>query len=438
MEQLTAHLAERYRGRTSLVAERGGEGGFVMVFIALMLTTMLIFAAFTIDFGSWYTRSAELKKAADAAALAGVVWMPEFDQAQQYALAAAAKNGFVNGVNNIQVSVSDVPGNDRQLKVSITDTKAKQFFSRLVTQSQRISRTSIAEYIMPVPLGSPKNTFGTGDLLASPDTENFWAAVSGYCSGHESGDKVSTGFESYSTSGTGCNNGSPANSDDYDAGGYLYAIDLPANTTSLKLDVYDAEYNQNNTSDNELVNNQTVNTTYQIYDRNPTPLDLSNLTLLSTVNVPTNSATYANQWKNLYTWANPKAGQYYIRVKTAATDTTNSRGSNGFSLRAYTGGSFATCTTISGAPGYSASCPMVHAVSDMSIYANATGTSASFYLAQIDAVNAGKTMRINLFDPGEGASTLQILDPNGNPASFNWSTPCSRRRRRPAAAAARA
>ena len=405
--------------------ELGGEGGFVMVFIALMLTVMLVFAAFTVDFGSWYTRSAELKRAADAAALAGVVWMPELDQAQQYAIATAAKNGFVNGQNNIVIVVDDVPGNNRQLKVTITDTKAQQFFSRLVTQRQSISRSSIAEYVMPVPLGSPKNTFGTGDLLTGTDQENFWAAVSGYCAGHESGDKKLTRNESYSQSGSGCNNGSPSNDDDYDAQGYLYAVDLPANTTSLKLDVYDAEYNQNNTSDNELVNNQTINTTYQIYDRNATPLDLSNLTLLSTVNVPTNSATYANQWKNLYTWANPKAGQYYVRVITAATDTNNSRGSNGFSLRAYTGGSFATCTTITGSANYSASCPQVHAVSDMSIYANATGSTASFYLAQIDPIHAGKTMRINLFDPGEGASALQILDPNGNPSTFSWSTPCN-------------
>jgi hypothetical protein len=34
-------------------------------------------------------------------------------------------------------------------------------------------------------------------------------------------------------------------------------------------------------------------------------------------------------------------------------------------------------------------------------------------------------MRINLFDSGEGASSLQILDPNGNPTPFTWSTPCN-------------
>jgi hypothetical protein len=61
----------------------------------------------------------------------------------------------------------------------------------------------------------------------------------------------------------------------------------------------------------------------------------------------------------------------------------------------------------------------------MSIFANLDGATADFYLAQIDPIHAGKTMRINLFDSGEGASSLQILDPNGNAAAFSWSTPCN-------------
>jgi Flp pilus assembly protein TadG len=413
--------------------DRDREHGFVAVFLALILTIMLVFAAFTVDFGSWYTRSAELKRAADAAALAGVVWMPEFDQAQQYALATAAKNGFVNGQNNITVTVDDIPNNNRQLKVTIRDNKAKQFFSKLVTNSQSIGRSSLAEYVLPVPLGSPKNTFGTGDILSGTDKENFWAAVSGYCSGHESGDKKLSKYESYSTSSStsACQStGSPSSDDDYDPEGYLYAIDLPQDSTSLKLDVYDGEYNQDGTTvpqDGELVNNQTITTTYKLYDRNPTPLDLSNLTLLNTINVTTNSSSYKNQWVRLNTWTNPKAGQYYVRVLTnnGGTETTNSRGSNGFGLRAFTGSSFATCTTISGSANYAANCPQVHAVSDMSIFANLSGTTADFYLAQIDPIHAGKTMRINLFDSGEGASSLQILDPNGNPSAFSWSTPCN-------------
>ena len=105
-----------------------------------------------------------------------------------------------------------------------------------MTQSQSIGRSSLAEYVLPVPLGSPKNTFGTGDLLSGADRENFWAAVSGYCSGHESGDKKLSKYESYSTSSStsACQpNGSPASDDDYDPEGYLYA-DRPARRTSRR------------------------------------------------------------------------------------------------------------------------------------------------------------------------------------------------------------
>ncbi len=141
--------------------------------MAISMTIILGFTAFTVDYGSWYNRSTQLKRAADAAALAGVVWMPEFEAAQTAALAAAARNGFVDGQNNIEVDVEEVAGNNRQLEVSIRDTKAQQFFSRVVMQKQSIGRTSMAEYVLPVPLGSPKNTLGTGDILSGSDRENF-------------------------------------------------------------------------------------------------------------------------------------------------------------------------------------------------------------------------------------------------------------------------
>jgi putative Flp pilus-assembly TadE/G-like protein len=406
------------------------EQGFIMVVTAIVMTMMILFAGLAIDVGSWNERGAELKRAADAAALAGVVWMPDFNKAQQVALDTAQKNGFTNGVNNVTVSVQQVANNNRQLKVTITDGKAKQWFSKLATGSQAITRGSTAEYVLPVPLGSPKNTFGTGNLLGGSDTENFWAAVNGYCAGHESGDDRLAFYESYtSTSGaTQCNNGS-AQSGSYDSNGYLYAIELPTAVSALKLEVYDAAfYNSGSTSDNALGSGaQTITTTYKIYDRNPTPLDLSNLTLLKTTTLAadtTSPTNYQNQWVNFYTWNNAAAGTYYVRVYTKNGEL-NSRGSNGFALRAYTGSSFATCSTITGSSNYSASCPQIHGVDAISVYANFTSTTPSFYLAQVDPIHAGKTMRVTLFDPGEGASSIQILDPNGNPATFNWSTPCN-------------
>lgn len=406
-----------------------GEDGVVLVITAIVLTTLLLFGAFAVDVGAWYVRAAELKRAADAAALAGVVWMPDFETAQRAALETAARNGFVDGADDIAISVTAVPGQNRRLQVRITDASATQFFSGLVVTKQSLTRTSIAEYVLPVPLGSPKNTFGTGDLLAGGDRESFWAAVNGYCAGHESGDDKLARYESYSTSSgaTQCNNGSPS-SGTYDPDGYLYAIELPSGATSLKLEVYDAPYyTSGSPSDIAIASGaQTVTTIFEVYDRNPTPLDLSNLTLLDTYTLTTNvsPSTYQNRWVRLHTWDNPQAGQYYLRVRTLEGEL-NSRASNGFAIRAYTGSAFATCSTIVGAPNYSAACPQVHGVKDISIYANGPSATSDFYLAQVDPVHAGKTMRVTLFDAGEGSSTLRIIDPNGNPVAFSWSTPCN-------------
>lgn len=416
------------RDRTSIVRPRREEGGFVTAFMAIVMVTLLIFTGFAVDVGAWYARSAEIQRAADAAALAGVVWMPDFEVASAHALEAAARNGFENGKDGIQVIPERVPGNERQLRVTIRDTDAPRYFSSVVLGKQSIGRDATAQYVLPVPMGSPKNVLGTGDLLSGGNRENFWAAVNGYCAGHESGDLKLARYESYTRS-TGrtahCNNGS-ALSPDYDPEGYLYAVNLKEDAPSLTLQAYSAGYHRSGASmDMALASeDQSVTTIFQIYDRNPTPLDLSNLPLVKTITIGTNDSYWGNDWRTLHTFSAPKAGTYYIRVKTAA-QTSESRASNGFALRAYTGNNFSVCTTVPGEPGYSATCPQIHAITDLSIFANISGSSASFYLAEVDPVHAGKTMRVKLFDAGEGAKSIEILDPNGNPATFSWSTACN-------------
>lgn len=413
---------------------RADERGVVLVVTVIVMTVLCLFAGLAVDIGSWFVRAAEIKRATDAAALAGVVWMPELDAARTAALAAAARNGFVHGVDGVTVTVQEVVNDNRRLRVVISDGRVDQYFSRIAVARQAITRSSEAEYVLPVPLGSPRNTFGTETLLPGTATdENFWAAVNGWCAGRESGDDKLARYESYTaTAGaTQCNNGSAA-SDRYDPGGYLYAINLPANATSLALEVYDPAFNTTYPSgvpvpDRSIVNSfQQVTTVFEVYDRNPTPLDLTNLPLRSTTTFTTNQnqAAFRNQWVRLATWTNPAAGQYYLRVRTEAGQL-NSRAVNGFGLRVFTGSTFASCTTIAGAADYSASCPQVYGVYDISVYANGPNTTSDFYLAQVDPVHAGKTMRITLFDAGEGSDSLRVIDPNGNPASFRWSTACN-------------
>ena len=413
------------------------DRGFTLTLAALILVPLLVLSAMAVDVGAWFSRGSGLQKAADAAALAGVVWMPDFDKAADVALETAARNGFVDGVDGITVTPAKVSGNDQQLKVTVADSNAPQFFSQLVLDKVAINRAATGEYILPVPLGSPKNIFGTGSLTFGASTpENFWAAVNGYCSGHESGDLKLAFWESYDTTASAtaqCNNGSVGTAD-YDPEGYLYAVELPASSGQLTLQAYDPSYMDascpggGSSPDLRLSGElQTITTTFQMYDRDDTPLSSSDNPLVTTYTANSCDATNRNTWRTLHTFTSPQAGTYYIRVKTAA-QTTESRGSNGFGLRAYTGASFSLCSTITTDVGYSASCPQVHGVDDMSIFANlggAAGSTAAFYLAEVDPVHAGKTMKVSLFDSGEGASAIEVLDPNGNPVTFDWSTKCT-------------
>ena len=70
------------------------EAGYIMATTALMLIPMLIFAAFAVDVGSWYVEAQKIQRASDAAALAGVVWMPDENKAREAALEITAINGY--------------------------------------------------------------------------------------------------------------------------------------------------------------------------------------------------------------------------------------------------------------------------------------------------------------------------------------------------------
>ncbi|MEY2404501.1 MAG: hypothetical protein QOD38_2052 [Acidimicrobiaceae bacterium] len=412
-----------------------GDDGFILATFGLFLVAMMIIAAFAIDVGGWYARAAQLQRGADAAALAGVVWMPDYTTASSVAQTAAAKNGFTNGSNNITVTVSTVIGNSHELKVTITDGNAPRYFSQFVINNQTITKSATAEYVLPLPLGSPKNTFGSGDIQSGSGAENFWAAVNGYCAGRESGDKLLGGLDqSFINSAYTCSGVTPTPA--YKPEGYYYTIDvLPGSSGNLNVWLFDPAFDGGR-GDASLQTGATVTTTFTLFEPGPYTLQVpSGGTQMQKVTYISGSTTYQNQWVNF--WNGPaKVGQYFVQVQTTQNEA-NSWGSNGFAIQAMlgsaspgngtTGSGSGVCTTISGQTGYSSTCPQVHGVEDISIFANlggGSGSTATFYLADVDPVYAGKTMTVTLFDTGEGAQSIQVLDPNGNPYAFTWTTPC--------------
>jgi hypothetical protein len=195
------------------------ETGLVIVWMAFMLVVLLGMAGFAVDLGSWYLRSAKLQRAADAAALAGVVWMPDDPSSAQAAAVATLQK---NGIDTTKVTVTyPTPTANQQFRVQLSDANVPSFFSRPFVNKVSETRSATGEYVTPVPMGSPKNTFGTGNLLPSPNTENFWAAVSGWCAGRENGDLRQSGKDQTFVSGAWtCGSSLPANNY-YQSTGYI-------------------------------------------------------------------------------------------------------------------------------------------------------------------------------------------------------------------------
>ena len=70
----------------------GDDGGFVIVWMALMLLVLLAFCGFGIDVANWWFVGQKEQRAADAAALAGSVYLPnDFPTGRAQAIFVAAQ-----------------------------------------------------------------------------------------------------------------------------------------------------------------------------------------------------------------------------------------------------------------------------------------------------------------------------------------------------------
>ncbi len=95
------------------------------------------------DVGTWYLRSQQRQRAADAASLAAVVYMPDTTQADAAARVSLAKNR----IDTARVVVTAVQGStDRQFKVTLTDNHVPTFFGRIFRDEITISAAALLTY----------------------------------------------------------------------------------------------------------------------------------------------------------------------------------------------------------------------------------------------------------------------------------------------------
>ncbi len=236
----------RRRGRRFDGDAGAREKGYVLALTALLLLPLLAFTGFAVDLGSWAALASKAQTASDAAALAGVVYLPDLpDTAIAKAEEAAERNGYKDGVNGVTVTVT--PNDRNELRVEIFDPEVKQYFSSIFVQDPSISRSATAEFIRPVPMGSPQAALGQ-------DPERgfnpfFVLNTAGWATNKQNGDKRTAGQCSGAFAGCTPANSAAGVNNDYSEDGYYFTIDVDDTRplgNPLSIEVYDPAYVYNN------------------------------------------------------------------------------------------------------------------------------------------------------------------------------------------------
>ncbi len=427
------------------------ERGQTLVLVALMLVPLLGFTGLVTDLG-WYELSLlRMQRAADAAALAGVVYLPSnVAGAVAAAKSEAAKNGFQDGVGSVVVNAAPDAVIDKILHVDVS-APVPTFFARLFGVTRFSGhRNARAEFIMPIPMGSPQDYLGIYQLFqtgggpvpvhAAPDASNgpvlssqgFWAGVLTRGGQKGNGDAYSPAYDG----GTNPNA-------QYDSTGYSYTVELPAGTTSGEVWLFDPGFcavghkagggSYLGTGDHWIgTGGIPVTTSYRLWDINGTVYTTGDDILVADSGNTFDSQDqvdkgglyrgdgrysdggyngsgssdcqndpYHNGWYRLA--GNLPEGIYRVQVTTSSANNLGVSAENMFGIQVRSNGP-------AGA--------RVYGATRMSVFNNLDNATALFYLAQVSANYAGKTLEIRLFDPGDvgGSAFLKIKRPT--PAGY--------------------
>ena len=425
------------REATTPSAPHERERAYVLIMLTMLLVPMFAVAGFATDVGSWYVQASRVQHAADAGALAGVVWMPDIGAATLHATEAMRQNGFDPSDPRFEITVT--PVGDQRLNVEITDHNVDLFFSKIVLDHMEITRSATAEYLKPLPLGSPLNNFGNDPTCALASClPNWWAAIQGPFTKKKHGDPYATSCDTVPavSPGTTC---ATANTE-YRPSGYWYIVEVPQSLMDLfggsvpiNIEVYDAGFYERGTPFSETGDYKTDFSTnapsFQIeaFRNDNTPLDHTDNpswpggACRRTIVAEASSATYQNRWHVVCRIVVSAAGTFPVNVRTSdlagGAPVVGSATSNySLRVRAECGASFCPPNMQ----------PRFYGVRDYSIFLNpGAGSTAEFFTAEVNETAIGKEFTVELFDPGDGVSGdyfMSLIDPRTNSpvTSCNW------------------
>ena len=242
------------------------ERGYVALLVAMFAATILMpLCAISVDVARWYVEVQRVQNAADAAAMAGVTYLPDdFASAKSTAITVAGRNGYPNsGSTSVSVSIGDKP---TQLVVTVSSKIGNAFGTAFGVNTHTIVRSATADFNGPAPMGSPCNTFGneppgagtgSNDPVRGPNTSvivappggasctsnpQFWGAIAGPDTPKGNGDEFMT--RTCNSGNAGCTG---TTNDEFDPQGYFYIVRVnpAAVSTPVTLQIYDPAWVEN-------------------------------------------------------------------------------------------------------------------------------------------------------------------------------------------------
>lgn len=237
------------------------DGGAVAILTAILVPVFLLLTATAVDIGNWYVEAQQTQNAADAAATAGVTYLPQdptnaFSQARATALA--------NGYPNAQVTTA-VAGRPSQLLVTVSGTVTNIFGTIFGNPTTTISRSAVADYTAPAIMGSPCNAIGnqppSGGSGATPygtvippvgtgtgeggyttcqTAAQFWMNIAGPATNKGFGDRYAT----QTNCGSGIDFCTGGTNDEYREEGYFLAVRVQPDAVNqpISLQLYDPAF----------------------------------------------------------------------------------------------------------------------------------------------------------------------------------------------------
>lgn len=380
-----------------LIRRLRSESGVSLVLTAASLIVMMGMAGFAVDLGWIYLNQAQTQKAAEAAALAGVVHMPlpssvafTSSEAHDTALAISSEAGYTHGAGATVVPL-EVVGAPTQLRVDVSTTIDTFFMRVFGIDSVDLRRSATAEQLPPLVLGSDEPHFGSDpDRLID---EHFWAAINGECEPKVNGDP-------YATLGSGC-----GGNGEFREPAYYYAVEVPEGTPpgSLTVEIYDGDHWPDNrdeydageiraTGDRAGASGFTLS--FTLYEPDQTPNDWTDNNDIAQGNacvanfVEQSSQTGAIwQWTPLCTVNPATTGIYVLAVDVGGS----SRAISSYTLRTRWNGNF-------DAP---ANPVQLYGLGAISMDMRDPGETVTFKVAKLEEYYANSNFIIGLYDAGD-------------------------------------